>query len=176
MSQQLIAEITRISKIVTKLKGEKNDAQVKYDEIIKKFNNFTTNIQDAISDVLKNMKIDQASKDNIIKKIKEKADDIIGKMPEENDNNNPNIQPELDIFGEINEKIKLQSLRVSKKIYFEFVDDYGKVDRYLQGLIDLREEVNKHKFLVVLHKTQLFNLIDNKIKELKMEEDEDEEI
>ncbi|CAG8575663.1 3176_t:CDS:2, partial [Scutellospora calospora] len=109
------------------------------------------------------------------REIKEKADDIIGKMPAENDNNTPNTKPELDelirieieklinnaiysnreiveiereIYNRIidsnllnsDEKIKLQSLRVSKKIYFEFVDDYGKVDRYLQGLIDLREE------------------------------------
>ena len=67
MSQQLITEIIWIAALVTKLKGEKNDAQVKYDEIIKKFNNFITNIQDAIGEVLKNMNIDQTSKDNIIK-------------------------------------------------------------------------------------------------------------
>ena len=101
--QQLITEITWISGIVTKLKGEKNDAQVKYDEIIKKFNNFTTNVQDAIGEVLKSMNIDQTSKDNIIKKIKDKADDIIGKMPAENDDNNPNTQPEYTYLTGISE-------------------------------------------------------------------------
>src|SRR5438309_1038244 len=35
------------------------------------------------------------------------------------------------------EKIKLQALRFSKNMYFEFLDDYEKVDTYLQGLIDL---------------------------------------
>ena len=103
MSQQLITEITRIAALVTKLKEEKNDAQVKYDEIIKKFNNFTTNVQDAIGEVLKSMNIDQTSKDNIIKKIKDKANDIIGKMLAENDDNNPNTQPEYTYLTGISE-------------------------------------------------------------------------
>ena len=94
--QQLIAEITRIAEIVTKLKGEKNDAQVKYDEIIKNFNNFTKNIQDALSEVFNNMNIDQASKDKILKNIKDKTDEIIEKIPGVNDYTYPNINDEYD--------------------------------------------------------------------------------
>ena len=94
--QQLIAEITWIAEIVTKLKGEKNDAQVKYDEIIKNFNNFTKNIQDALSEVFNNMNIDQASKDKILKNIKDKTDEIIEKIPGVNYYTYPNINTEYD--------------------------------------------------------------------------------
>ena len=94
--QQLIAEITRIAEIVTKLKGEKNDAQVKYDEIIKNFNNFTKNVQDALSEVFNNMNIDQASKDKILKNLKDKTDKIIEKILGVNDYTYPNINDEYD--------------------------------------------------------------------------------
>ena len=99
--QQLIAEITWIAEIVTKLKGEKNDAQVKYDEIIKNFNNFTKNIQDALSEVFNNMNIDQASKDKILKNIKDKIDEIIEKILGVNDYTYPDINDEYDEIRDI---------------------------------------------------------------------------
>ena len=102
MSQQLITEITRIAALVTKLKEEKNDAQVKYDEIIKNFNNFTKNIQDALSEVFNNMNIDQASKDKILKNIKDKTDEIIEKILGVNDYTYPNINDEYDKIRGIN--------------------------------------------------------------------------
>ena len=69
------------------------------------------------------------------------------------------------------EKVKLQILRLSKNLYFEFLDDYGKRDNHLQGLIDLWEVVNKDKILVDLHRRQLVNMIEKKIKELEIEEE-----
>jgi hypothetical protein len=91
--QQLIKELTRIGNLVKSLKGEKNDAQVKYNEYIEKFKNLSTNVQDAINEALKDAKIDKNSKDNILNKIKEKADEIIGKIPDEN-KNNPTLDDE----------------------------------------------------------------------------------
>jgi seryl-tRNA synthetase len=104
MSQQeLITEITRIGRIVEKLKGEKNDAQVKYNEHIATFKNMSSNIQDAINDALKDAKVDKDSKENILKKIKDKADEIIGKIPEESHKNNPTVDDERNELKGITE-------------------------------------------------------------------------
>ena len=69
------------------------------------------------------------------------------------------------------EKIKLQALRFSKNIYFRFLDDYGKVDTYLQGLIDLQKEIDGEKALDNIHRTQLINIIEKKKQDLEMEEE-----
>src|SRR5207237_1196454 len=69
------------------------------------------------------------------------------------------------------EKIKLQTLRFSKNMYFGFLDDYGKTENNLQGLIDLRKEINSEKVLDNKHKTQLINRIEIKIRDLEMEEE-----
>jgi light-regulated signal transduction histidine kinase (bacteriophytochrome) len=96
--QQLLNEITRIGQLVITLKGEKNDAQKDYNTHIANIKNMSKDIQTAIDDALKDAKVDKDSKDNILKKIKEKADEIIGKIPEDSNKNNPTIDDEGSVL------------------------------------------------------------------------------
>jgi hypothetical protein len=72
----------------------------------------------------------------------------------------------------VDEKLKLQNLRISKKGYFDYIDEYGKVSDNLQDILLLRKNIESDRVLVDLHKNQILEILDRRINILQRELDD----
>jgi hypothetical protein len=72
----------------------------------------------------------------------------------------------------VDEKLKLQNLRISKKGYFDYIDEYGKISDNLQNMLLLRKNIESDRVLVDLHKNQIFEILDRRINVLQRELDD----